>query len=195
MVHKDMWEPGTQVQRTMAYAIRSERAGSPTLLQEVQQAVWSINAGLPLANVQTLDEIHRESMAQTSFALVMLSIAAGVALLLGVVGIYGVISYIATQRTREIGIRMALGAAQSDVRSLFLKHGILLSGIGIVIGVAGAAVLTRLMASLLFGVNPLDWVTFVVVALGLGLTALLASYLPAMRAARTDPAIALRYEI
>ena len=195
MVVSELWTEKTFAYRTMAYAVRSERAGSPTLLKEVQQAVWAINPALPVANVQTLDEIHRESMAQTSFALVMLSIAAGVALLLGVVGIYGVISYIATQRTREIGIRMALGAAQSDVRALFLKHGILLSGIGIAIGVAGAAILTRLMASLLFGVNPLDWITFLAVALGLGLTALLASYLPAMRAARTDPAIALRYEI
>ena len=195
MIVKDFWTEGEFSYRTMAYAVRSERAGSPTLLKEVQQAVWSVNPGLPLANVQTLDEIHRESMAQTSFALVMLSIAAGVALLLGVVGIYGVISYIATQRTREIGIRMALGAAQSDVRALFLKHGLILSGIGIGLGIAGAAGLTRLMASLLFGVNPLDWITYVVVAVGLGLTAVLATYLPAMRAARTDPAIALRYEI
>ena len=195
MVVKQLWTEDVVVNRTMAYAIRSERTGSPTLLKEVQQAVWSLNSGLPLANVQTLDEIHRESMAQTSFALVMLSIAAGVALLLGVVGIYGVISYIATQRTREIGIRMALGAAQRDVRGLFLRHGLVLSGIGIALGVAGAAGLTRLMSSLLFGVNPLDWVTYVAVAVGLGLTALLASYLPAMRAARVDPAIALRYEL
>ena len=195
MVVKQLWTDDVMIYRTMAYAIRSERTGSPTLLKEVQQAVWSLNSGLPLANVQTLDEIHRESMAQTSFALVMLSIAAGVALLLGVVGIYGVISYIATQRTREIGIRMALGAAQSDVRGLFLRHGLVLSGIGIAVGVAGAAGLTRLMSSLLFGVNPLDWVTYVAVAVGLGLTALVASYLPAMRAARVDPAIALRYEI
>ena len=195
LVVKGLWTDGLMVNRSMGYAIRSERAGSPTLLKEVQQAVWSVNSGLPLANVQTLAEIHRESMAQTSFALVMLSIAAGVALLLGIVGIYGVISYMATQRTREIGIRMALGAAQSDVRSLFLRHGLTLSGIGIVVGVVGAAMLTRLMSTLLFGVNPLDWVTYVAVAVGLGLTALLASYLPAMRAARLEPAIALRHEI
>jgi len=195
MVTKDLWSEGLSVYRTMAYGIRSERAESPTLLKEVQQAVWSVNPALPVANVQTLAEIHRESMAQTSFALVMLSIAAGVALLLGVVGIYGVISYIATQRTREIGIRMALGAAQSDVRGLFLRHGLWLSAIGIGLGVAGAAGLTQLMSSLLFGVNPLDWVTYVAVALSLGLTAILATYLPAMRAARVDPAIALRYEI
>ena len=134
-------------------------------------------------------------MAQTSFALVMLSIAAGVALLLGVVGIYGVISYIATQRTREIGIRIALGAARRDVSTLFLRHGIALTAAGIGLGVAGAALLTRLMSAMLFGVNALDWVTYLAVAGGLGATAMIASYLPAMRAARTDPAIALRYDI
>jgi putative ABC transport system permease protein len=191
-VVRDQWQPGLQVQRSMGYAIRSERSESPTLLKEVQAAVWSVNPSLPLAGVQTLEEIHSDSMAQTSFALVMLSIAAGVALLLGVVGIYGVIAYIAAQRTREIGIRMALGAAQRDVSALFLRHGLMLSAIGIAIGLAGAAALTRLMASMLFGVNPLDWITYVAVAVGLGATALLASYLPAARAARLDPSVALR---
>ena len=192
VVVEHLWTKETTVQRNLAYAIRSDRAGSPTLLKEVQQAVWSINPNLPVANVQTLEEIQAESMAQTSFALVMLSIAAGVALLLGVVGIYGVISYIAAQRTREIGIRMALGAAQRDVSRLFLRHGLVLSGIGIALGAAGAAGLTRLMASMLFGVSPLDWMTYVSVAVGLGATALLASYLPAARAARLDPSVALR---
>jgi predicted permease len=195
MVHERMWNDERSVARTMGFVIRSGRANSPTLLKEVQQAIWSVNSGVPVASVQTLDEIRSESMAQTSFALVMLSIAAGVALLLGVVGIYGVISYIATQRTREIGIRIALGAAQRDVSGLFLRHGLVLSGIGIVLGVAGAAALTRLMATMLYGVSALDWVTYVAVAGGLGLTALLASYVPAVRAARVDPAIALRYEI
>ena len=190
-----LWSDAISVQRTMGYAIRSERSGSPTLLKEVQQAVWAVNPNLPVASVRTLEEIQSESMAQTSFALVMLSIAAGVALLLGVVGIYGVISYIATQRTREIGIRMALGAAQRDVSSLFLRHGLVLSAIGIVLGVAGAAGLTQLMSSLLFGVQPLDWITYVSVAAGLAATALVASYVPAARAARIDPSVALRYEI
>jgi predicted permease len=194
VVVQDLWQPGAQVQRNMAYAIRSQRSQSPTLLKEVQAAVWAVNPSLPVAAVQTLEEIQSDSMAQTSFALVMLSIAAGVALLLGVVGIYGVISYIAAQRTREIGIRMALGAAQRDVSGLFLRHGLMLSAIGITVGLAGAAVLTRLMASMLFGVNPLDWVTYVAVAVGLGATALLASYLPAARAARMDPSVALRAE-
>ncbi len=195
MVVDKLWNEKVTVFRTMGYAIRSQRAGSPTLLKEVQAAVWAVNSNLPVATVQTLEEIRAESMAQTSFALVMLGIAAGVALLLGVVGIYGVISYIVAQRTREIGIRMALGAAQHDVRTLFLRHGIALTGIGLVIGIAAAAALTRLMATMLFGVTPIDWVTYVAVAGGLGGTALLASYLPAMRAARTDPAIALRYEL
>ncbi|HJR59835.1 MAG TPA: ABC transporter permease [Vicinamibacterales bacterium] len=190
-----LWSENTSVQRTLAYAIRNDRFGSPTLLKEVQQAVWSVNPNLPVANVLTLDEIQAESMAQTSFALVMLSIAAGVALVLGVVGIYGVISYIATQRTREIGIRMALGAARGDVSALFLRHGLVLSGLGIVLGIAGAAGLTRLMSSMLFGVSPLDWVTYVAVASGLGATALLASYLPAARAARVDPSVALKFEV
>jgi putative ABC transport system permease protein len=195
ILQQRFWTEGISVQRTMAYAIRSERSGSPTLLKEVQQAVWGVNPNLPVASVQTLEEIQAESMAQTSFALVMLSIAAAVALLLGIVGIYGVISYIATQRTREIGIRMALGAAQRDVSSLFLRHGLVLSAIGIVLGIAGAAGLTQLMSSLLFGVQPLDWVTYLSVAAGLGATALVASYVPAARAARIDPSVALRYEM
>jgi predicted permease len=195
MVHEQLWGDGRNVHRTMGYVVRTARAGSPTLLKEVQQAVWSVNGNLPVAAVQTLQEIQAESMAQTSFALVMLGIAGGVALLLGVVGIYGVISYIATQRTREIGIRMALGAARRDVSSLFLRHGLALSGVGIAIGVACAAAVTRLMSALLYGVSPLDAVTYVTVAAGLGATALVASYLPAIRAAKVDPAIALRYEL
>jgi predicted permease len=194
VVTDQLWSPETTVQRSLGYAIRNDRFGSPTLLKEIQQAVWSINPNLPVANVQTLEEVQAETMAQTSFALVMLSIAAAVALLLGVVGIYGVISYIVTQRTREIGIRMALGAAQGDVSALFLRHGLVLSVVGIAIGVAGAAGLTRLMSSMLFGVSALDGITYACVAVGLGGTALLASYLPAARAARVDPSVALRFE-
>jgi predicted permease len=195
MVVDRMWEEARTVRRTMGFAIRSDRSDSPTLLKEVQQAVWSVNGNVPVASVRTLEEIQAQSMAQTSFALVMLTIAAAVALLLGIVGIYGVISYIATQRTREIGIRIALGAASRDVSTLFLRHGLVLTAVGLVIGIAGAAALTRLMSTLLFGVSALDWVTYLASAAGLGATALIASYLPAVRAARTDPAIALRYDI
>ncbi len=113
--------------RTMAYAVRSTRVGTPGFLRELEQAVWSVDGNLPLADAQTLQEIQARSMAQTSFALVMLGIAAGVALLIGVVGIYGVIAYAAAQRTREIGVRMALGAQAGDVRRMFLRHGLALA--------------------------------------------------------------------
>ncbi len=180
--------------RNMAFAIRTPRLNSPTLLKEVQQAVWSVNGNLPVARVRTLEEIQSDSMAQTSFTLVMLSIAASVAFVLGIVGIYGVISYIATQRTREIGIRIALGAERRDVSRLFLRHGFLLAIVGIAIGIVAAAFVTRVMATLLFGVSSIDALTYASVAIGLGGTALLASYLPAVRAARVNPAEALRWE-
>jgi predicted permease len=195
LVMKDFWDSGTFVQRSLTYVIRTDRSKSPTLLKEIQQAVWSVNAGLPVANVRTLSEIMSASMAQTSFALVMLAIAAAVALLLGVVGIWGVIAYIAAQRTKEIGIRIALGAATRDVTNLFLRQGLLLAGAGIAIGMVGAGAATRLMATLLYGVGALDPITFSAVAVGLGLTALIASYVPAARAARVDPAEALRREV
>ena len=191
---REFWDEAEMVQRNMAYAIRTPRLDSPTLLKEVQAAVWGVNPNLPVAAVQTLEEIRADSMAQTSFALVMLTIAATVALVLGVVGIYGVISYIATQRTREVGIRIALGAARRDVSRLFLRHGVVLAGLGIAIGLVAAGLTTRLMSALLFGVSTLDVVTYVAVSLALGATALLATYLPALRASRIDPADALRWE-
>ncbi len=194
LLHRQLWFDDVVVSRSMGYAIRTARAGSPTLLKEVQQAVWAVNPNLPLSGVRTLAAIQRDSMAQTSFALVMLAIAAAVALLLGVVGIYGVISYVATQRTREIGIRIALGAERRDVSGLFLRQALALAALGITMGIAAAAALTRVMKSLLFGVEALDPLTYTAVAVGLGLTALLASYLPAARAAAVDPAHALRWE-
>ena len=133
-------------------------------------------------------------MAQTSFAMVMLAIAAGVALLLGVVGIYGVIAYIVAQRTREIGIRMALGAQIGDVRPMFLRHGLWLTATGIALGIGVALALTRVMSALLFGVGPMDPMTYAAVSARLAAVALLATYLPARRAARVDPVVALRAE-
>jgi predicted permease len=192
---KQFWTNPVNVQRSLTYVLRTERVKSPTLLKEIQQAVWSINGSLPVANVRTLSDVMSASMAQTSFALVMLAIAAAVALMLGVVGIYGVIAYVASQRTKEIGIRIALGAVSRDVTGLFLRQGLLLAGVGIVIGMAAAGAATRVMTALLYGVGALDPVTYVAVALGLGLTAMLASYLPAARAARVDPAEALRREV
>jgi predicted permease len=178
--------------RAMAYAVRSSRVGSAGFLRELQQAVWSVNPHLPLANVLTLKEIQADSMAQTSFAMVMLAIAASVALLLGLVGIYGVIAYVATQRTREIGIRLALGAQTGDVRRLFLRHGLLLTGAGIAIGIGISLALTRVMSALLFGVSPMDPATYAAVSVGLAGVALVATWLPARRASRVDPVAALR---
>jgi predicted permease len=192
---KEWWTVPLDIERTIAYVVRSTRVGSPGLLRELQQAVWSVNPNLPLASVRTLDEIQADSMTQTSFALVMLAIAAMVALLLGSVGIYGVIAHVAAQRTREIGIRMALGAQTGDVRQLFLRHGLLLTGVGLALGTGVALAITRVMSALLFGVSPMDPVTYVAVAASLGSIALLATYLPARRAARVDPIVALRADV
>jgi predicted permease len=181
--------------RTMAYAVRSNRVGAPNFIHELHQAVWSVNPDLPLAAVQTLDEILAGSMARTSFAMTMLAISAGVALLLGVVGVYGAIAYIAAQRTREIGIRLALGAQISDVRQMFLRHGLRLTAAGIAIGIVVAVILTRVMSALLFGVGPLDPLTYAAVSGALAAVALLATYLPARRASRVPPTVALRSEV
>jgi predicted permease len=178
--------------RTMAYAVRSSRVGTAEFLREIQHAVWSVNANLPLATVETLDEIQARSMAQTSFTMVMLAISASVALALGIVGIYGVIAYVATQRTRETGIRLALGAQVGDVRRMFLRHGLTLTAVGITLGVLVAVALTRVMSALLFGVAAVDPMTYVGMSTVLGAVALLATYLPARRASRVDPVIALR---
>jgi ABC-type antimicrobial peptide transport system permease subunit len=134
-------------------------------------------------------------MAQTSFAMVMLGIAATVALLIGSVGIYGVIAYTAAQRTREIGVRMALGAQLRDVRTMFLRQGLRLTAAGIAIGIALALVLTRVMSGFLFGVSPADPITYAAVSGVLAAIALVATYLPARRASRVDPMVALRAEV
>jgi putative ABC transport system permease protein len=180
--------------RTMAYAVRSTRVGAPGFVRELEQAVWSVNPNLPLATVQTLEEIQVSSMTQTSFALVMLGIAASVALLIGMVGIYGVVAYVAAQRTREIGIRMALGAQIGDVRKMFLRHGLWLTTIGIAIGIGIALMLTRVMSAFLFGVGPMDPTTYAAVSAVLAGMTLVATYLPAHRASRVDPVVALRAE-
>jgi predicted permease len=193
-VIEDWWVEGLFTQRSMAYAVRV-RTGDPNAIQpQVREAVWAVNPNLPVARVTTLDQFVDDSMARTSFTLVMLAIAAGVALFLGAVGVYGVISYVVSQRTREIGVRMALGAEQEDVRRMVLKQGGTLAGAGVVVGLIMASLLTRLMASLLYGVSPIDLPTFGAVALALSAIALLASYLPARRASSVDPVMALRAE-
>jgi putative ABC transport system permease protein len=182
------------VRSSVAYMIRSPRAGSQAFLTEINQAVWSVNPNLPLASVRTLLEIYNKSLARTSFTLVMLAIAGGMALLLGLAGIYGVISYSVSQRTREIGIRLALGAQNQEVTRMFVRHGALLALIGIVCGLTAAFVLSRFMASMLFDVSPLDPLTYAGVSLGLVAAAVLASYIPALRATTVDPVEALRAE-
>jgi putative ABC transport system permease protein len=154
-------------QRSMVLAIRDKRLGSPGFLDEVRTAVWSVDPNLPLANVRTLREILDNSMARTSFTLVMLAIASAVALVLGVIGIYGVISYTVSQRTREIGVRMALGAGRLDVSRLVLTEALLLIGLGLGLGLLGALGLTRLMAALLFGGDAADPIIYAGVSLAL----------------------------
>jgi len=180
--------------RFACFVVRSDRAGQQGLINEVQQAVWSVNASLPVADVRTLEEIYGKSMARTSFTLVMLGIAASMALTLGIIGIYGVISYSVSQRTREIGIRLALGAQKRELRWMFVRSALALTGVGAGIGLGAAAGLTRLMKSLLFGVSPLDPLTYIAIPLVLAGCAVVASYLPARRAAAVDPAEALRAE-
>jgi predicted permease len=182
------------VRRTLYYVIRSERAGSQSLLGDVRQGVWSMNPNLPLARVRTLQEIYETSLARTSFILVMLAIAGAMALLIGLVGVYGVISYTVVQRTREIGIRMALGASKTKLTRMFIAHGLLLATIGVTCGLAAAAGLTRVLRSLLYNVNPIDPVTYIAVSTGLIAAAVIASYVPALHASTVDPIVALRAE-
>jgi predicted permease len=182
------------VRRGIAYEIRSTRAGSQVFINEVQRAVWSINPDVPLADVSTLGEFYTKSMARTSFTLVMLCIAGAMALLLGIVGIYGVISYSVSQRTREIGIRMALGAQRPTLTAMFVRQGLVLTSIGIACGLVVAFISMRLMSSILFNVSPVDPMTYIVITIGVVITAYLACYLPSRRAATVDPVHALRAE-
>jgi predicted permease len=189
----NFWGP-TRVQRSGAFLIRTNRAATESFLTEARLAVWSVDSNLPVFQVRTLQDLYNQSLARTAFTLVLLAIAGVMALVLGIVGIYGVIAYAVTQRTREIGIRMALGAQSSGLRQMFVRQGLLLAGIGAVIGLGAAAGLTRLMSTLLFGVKALDPLTYAGVAAILIAAAALASYLPARRATKVDPLEALRAE-
>jgi predicted permease len=180
--------------RLVTFAIHSRRAGNEAFLSQVRQAVWSVNPNLPVAALSTMQENFAQSMVRTSFTLVMLAIAGSMALALGIIGIYGVISYAISQRTREIGIRMALGAQKSELKWMFVRSALGLTLVGIAIGMGAAAALTQWMKALLFGISPLDPLTFVAVPVVLGAAALLASYLPAQRAATINPVEALKAE-
>jgi hypothetical protein len=180
--------------RGATFVVRSDRAGTEAFLSEIQQGVWSVNPSLPLASVRTMQEIYSQSLARTSFTLVMLGIAGSMALVLGIIGIYGVISYAVSQRTREIGIRLALGEQRGRLRWMFVRSALVLTGCGLAIGLAAAAGLVGLMKSLLYGVSPMDPVTYLSVLMVLAASAVLASYLPARRAAAVNPVEALRAE-
>lgn len=186
--------PTIDAPRSVTFAIRSSLAGTQGFVNQLQQAVWSVNGNLPVAAIRTMGDYYRESMTRTSFTLVMLAIAGSMALALSIIGIYGVISYAVAQRTREIGIRLALGSQRSSLSWMFVRSALVLTGIGAAIGLCAAAGLTRLMQSLLFGISPFDPVTYFTIPLVLALAATAASYLPARRAAAVDPAEVLKAE-
>ena len=185
---------GTFTPRSVAFVIRSKRAGTESFINEVQHSVWSVNPDLPVAAPRTMQEIYSKSLARTSFTLVMLGVAAAMALALGIIGIYGVISYSVSQRTREIGIRMALGAQKAELRWMLVRAALALTGIGIVFGLGAAAGVARLMRTLLYGVSPFDPFSFTAVPLILVAAATLASFLPASRVAAINPVDALKAE-
>ncbi len=177
----------------MSLVIRTN-GDQPGMSAAVRNEIRALDKGIPVFNVRTMNDVLATSVAPRRAPVLLLSAFAGVALLLAMIGIYGVTAYYVTQRTQEIGIRMALGAQMSDVLKLVLKGGIALAVIGIAVGLVGAFALTRLMSSLLFGVKPTDVVTFALVSLCLLVTALIACYIPARRATKVDPMVALRYE-
>src|ERR1043165_1251576 len=194
-LRKSPFTPGTKdAWRTVTFAVRSERAGMESFLNEVRAAVWSVNGELPLASVRTMQEVYDKSMARTSFTLVMLGIAAAMALALGIIGIYGVMSYTVSQRQCEIGIRLAPGAQRGPALEMILRQGPKVAVVGVAIGIGAAFGLTRLMRGLLFGVSTHDPLTFAGVAALLILIAVLACYIPARRAMLVDPVEAFRYE-
>jgi ABC-type antimicrobial peptide transport system permease subunit len=192
------WGPGTfDATRSATFIVRSDRAGTESFLNELRQAVWSLNSNVPVASMRTMEDVYSQSLARTSFTLVMLAIAGTMALALGIIGIYGVISYAVSQRTREIGIRLALGAEKSNIFRMVVGEGLRLAVVGIAIGAVVALLLTHLLpafSQLLYGVRASDPTTIVAVSAALVLVAALACYLPARRAASIDPTRALRAE-
>jgi putative ABC transport system permease protein len=192
VITTNLWDQETMVRRNPFFAIRSRRTGTQSFSMEVQQAIWSVDPALTISQVRTLREIEDQSLARTSFTLVMLAIAGGMAFILGVIGIYGVISYSVSQRTREIGIRTALGATSGELRTMFVRHAFLLAAIGVGAGLAGALAVTGLMSSLLYDVSPRDPLTFGLVPIVLVAAAMAASFLPARRATLVEPIEALR---
>jgi putative ABC transport system permease protein len=184
----------TEIWRSfMTLAIRTQGASSG-LVEEVKKQVWSLDGQIPVSDVHTMDELMAVSLAQQHLNMLLLGLFAALALLLAAVGIYGMMAYRVGQRMHELGLHIALGAQRRDVLRLVLGDVAQLASLGIAIGVAGAFALTRLMTSLLFEVKPTDPATFAIVAIVLAIVALAASYVPARRAMRVDPMVALRHE-
>ena len=177
---------------SMTFIIRTTRSGTDAFSSEIRQIVWAVNSNLPITSMQTMKQVYDKSMSRTAFTLTLLAISGGMALLLAAVGIYAVISYTVSQRTREIGIRMALGAQHGELKMMFVRHGLLWGGIGAAAGLATSAALSRLMSKLLFEISPVDPLTYSAVAIGLLAAAAVASYLPARRVTLVDPVEALR---
>ncbi len=182
------------VRRYVHYVIRTPRAGSASFFNDSERAVWSVNHDLPLAYNKTIGELYTKSMARTSFTLVLLSIAGAMTLLLGVIGLYGVIAYAISQQTREIGIRMALGAQRTALTRMYIGEGLILTVIGVIGGVAVALTTMRLMSSLLYHVSPVDPWTYFVATGSILIIACIATYVPSRKAAVVDPMHALRAE-
>jgi len=193
-VQDGFWGNSVFTQASMAYVIRSAGTRPSALVDAMRDAVREVNPNLPMANVTTLRDLVRQSTARTEFTVLMLAIAAAVAVLLGVVGLYGVVSYAVATRTREIGVRMALGARGDEVARMVVGQGARLAALGLAVGVVVALMTSRLLSALLYGVEVVDLPTYAVTASLLGAVALLASYLPARRAARVEPTEALRHE-
>jgi len=194
LVVGDFWGNQSYAQRSVAIAVRTAGRRPLGLVPEVERAVWSVNPNLPLSEVMTMAEVRDRSMARTSFTLTMLALSAGMAVLLASVGIYGVLSFLVVQRTREIGVRLALGAQRASVSGMLIRHGMVLTTIGVVVGLAAAAAVTRVLESLLFGVEAIDLPTYTGVSVGLAVVALVASGIASLRAASVDPIEALRAE-
>jgi len=170
------------------------QADPSAMTQAVKEQIWKVDPQLPITKVQSMNEVAAASFDARRFNMLLLTLFAGLALVLAAVGVYGVMSYAVTQRTHEIGIRMALGAQVGNVMRRVMKGGLVIAAVGVAIGLAGAFALTRLMSSLLFDVAPTDKATFAGVSLTLLLIALAACYIPARRATKVDPLQALRYE-
>jgi predicted permease len=191
---ENMFNSPVQGTPSVTFVIRSERAGTVSLMDEVRQAVRSVSANIAIGQERTMQDLYAGSLARTSFTLVLLVIAGGMALVLGIIGIYGVIAYVVTQRTREIGTRAALGADRRQLERMFLRQGLTLAAAGAAIGLVAAAALGRSMSSLLFGVDALDPTAYVSALCITLAAATLATYLPARRAATIDPIETLKAE-